>query len=160
MRKWKENDISSFSLHFLSISSFSLHFLFISSFSLHFLAARLQGCNRLRNTALNMDDIPILVKGKILASLQVHSVIALSSIVWVTVTIAKKAIKIKNQGSYLKVFCIITCLFSTRLLNYSITKRCSIHTAPQQCQSDRLGTLDFLIDSCYCDQDMTISVAG
>ena len=37
MRKWKENDISSFSLHFLSISSFSHHFLFISSFSLHFL---------------------------------------------------------------------------------------------------------------------------
>ena len=34
------------------------------------------------------------------------------------------------------------------------------HTAPQRCQPDRLGTLDFLIDSCYCDQDMTISVAG
>ena len=34
-----------------SISSFSLHFLFISSFSFHFLAARLQGCSRLRNPA-------------------------------------------------------------------------------------------------------------
>ena len=41
--------ISSCSLHLLFISSFSLHFLFISSFFLHFLAARLQGCNRLRN---------------------------------------------------------------------------------------------------------------
>ena len=35
---------------------------------------------------------------------QVHSVIALSSTIWVTVTIAKKAVKIKNQGSYLEVF--------------------------------------------------------
>ena len=34
------------------------------------------------------------------------------------------------------------------------------HTAPQRCQPDRLGTLDFLLVSCYCDQDMTISVAG
>ena len=34
------------------------------------------------------------------------------------------------------------------------------HTAPQRCQPDRLGTLDFLLDSCYCDRDMTISVAG
>ena len=52
MRKWKENDISSFSLHFLSISSFSLHFLFISSFSLHFLAAGLQCCNDSRSPGL------------------------------------------------------------------------------------------------------------
>ena len=50
--------ISSFSVPFLilcpfphsfSISSQFPHFLSISSFSLHFLAARLQGCNRLRN---------------------------------------------------------------------------------------------------------------
>ena len=34
-----------------------------------------------------------------------------------------------------------------------------VHTAPQRCQPDRLGTLDFLLVSCYCDQDMTISVA-
>ena len=33
------------------------------------------------------------------------------------------------------------------------------HTAPQRCQPDRSGTLDFLLDSCYCDLDMTISVA-
>ena len=52
-----------------------------------------------------MDDIPILVKTS--ASFQVHTVIALSSTIWVTVMIAKKATKIKNQGSYLEVFCII-----------------------------------------------------
>ena len=34
------------------------------------------------------------------------------------------------------------------------------HTAPQRNQPDWLGTLDFLLVLCYCDQDMTISVAG
>ena len=34
------------------------------------------------------------------------------------------------------------------------------HTAPQRCQPDRSGTLDFLLDSCYCDLGVTISVAG
>ena len=33
------------------------------------------------------------------------------------------------------------------------------HTAPQRCQPDRSGTLDFLLDSCYCDLDVNISVA-
>ena len=33
------------------------------------------------------------------------------------------------------------------------------HTAPQRCQPDRSGTLGFLLDSSYCDLDMTISVA-
>ena len=50
--------MSSLYLHFpsLSVSSFSIHFLSISSFSPHFLAARLQGCNRLRNPVLNQND--------------------------------------------------------------------------------------------------------
>ena len=46
--------------------------------------------------------------------------------------------------------------------NIQISKeKCPITspTAPQRCQPDRLGTLDFLLVSCYCDQDMTISVA-
>ena len=32
------------------------------------------------------------------------------------------------------------------------------HTALQRCQPDRSVTLDFLLDSYYCDRDMTISV--
>ena len=34
------------------------------------------------------------------------------------------------------------------------------HTAPQRCQPDRSGTLDFLLDSSYCDRDWTRTVAG
>ena len=34
-----------------------------------------------------------------------------------------------------------------------------MHTAPQRCQPERSGTLDFLLDLYYCDLDMTISVA-
>ena len=34
------------------------------------------------------------------------------------------------------------------------------HTAPHRCQPDRSGTLDIMIDSSFCDRDMTISVAG
>ena len=57
MRKCRESIslhfliFSPFPPHFLILSPFPLRFLFISSFSLHFLAARLQGCNRLRNPA-------------------------------------------------------------------------------------------------------------
>ena len=40
------------------------------------------------------------------------------------------------------------------------TKPVCPNTAPQRCQPDRSGTLDFLLDSSYCDRDMTISVAG
>ena len=36
----------------------------------------------------------------------------------------------------------------------------SSHTAPHQCQPDRSVTLDIMIDSSFCDRDMTISVAG
>ena len=34
------------------------------------------------------------------------------------------------------------------------------HTAPHRCQPDWSGTLDIMIDSSFCDRDMTISVAG
>ena len=56
-KKWIENeDISSFSLHFLILSPFPLRFLSISSFSLHFLAARLQGCNDSCSPATTLID--------------------------------------------------------------------------------------------------------
>ena len=42
---------------------------------------------------------------------------------------------------------------------YICTSLLTAHTAPQRCQPGRSVTLDFLLVSCYCDLDMTISVA-
>ena len=45
-------------------------------------------------------------------------------------------------------------------LDSSVLDREPAHTAPQRCQPNRSGTLDIMIDSSYCDRDITISVAG
>ena len=69
------------------------------------------------------------------------------------------------------VFCIIHVHFDVSAVRGSeaqetfskmslFLKRESDHTAPDRCQPDRSVTLDIMIDSSYCDQDMTISVAG
>ena len=86
--------------------------------------------------------------------IQLHTTIVAWSWVKIWNWLPSTMWKIKKNLQFISNYSNLTQSCLSKLLVWQPS-----HTAPQRCQPDWLVTPDFLLDSSYCDQDMTISVA-